>query len=383
MNVTDLTRELVAIPSINPNSLPEGMTSPGEAEMAARVKAIFQRLRATHIDTWEPYPGRPSVSAYLDFGAEETLIFDAHLDTVPVEGMTVDPFGGEVRDGRIYGRGACDVKGPMAAMLCAVERVRQAVDEGAKARYNVLFAAVCDEEAGFGGVKSFVDRIEMARYAKIAGVIVAEPTLLNAVAAHKGTARWSITTKGVAAHSSSPHLGVNAIYKMAPVIDRLEQYAARLVQRPAHPSLGTPTLSIGTIHGGSAANIVPDSCVIQIDRRLVPGESPESVREDLLKSLGELELTLSDPKVSAPAMETPDDHPLVKQAIAAGHSAGASSQVEHANYCTDASQYMQLGLPTVVYGPGSIAQAHTKDEWVAIEQLEIGVRAYEGLVRGV
>jgi acetylornithine deacetylase len=378
MNVTDLTKELIALPSVNPNSLTDGRTSDGEKVMADRVEVILRALGAKQFEQWEPYEGRPSVMGYMDFGAPETLIFDAHLDTVPVEGMTVDPFGGTERDGKIYGRGACDVKGPMAAMLMALHNVKRSE----KARFNVLFAGVCDEESGFGGVESFVKRLDKSAYAPIVGGIIAEPTLLNPVAAHKGTARWIVAVGGVAAHSSTPHLGQNAIYKASHVIQRLEKYAAELQARTPHAKLGTPTLSIGIIHGGSAVNIVPDHCELHVDRRLIPGETLGTAWEDLEQTLAGLDVDISTPLVAAPPMDTDPDSTIVQLALAAGRAAGASSEVESANYCTDASFYPQIEVPTVVFGPGSIAQAHTKDEWISIDQLEMGVRAYEALIGG-
>lgn len=378
MNVTDLTRELIAIPSVNPNSLGPGLSGPGEAAMAAKVEAVVRGLGATRVDRRNVYPGRPNVTAYFDFGATETLIFDAHMDTVPVEGMTVDPNAAEMRDGKIYGRGACDVKGPMAAMLCAINNV---IHGNATARYNVLFAALCDEESGFGGVADFVKNLDTAAFPSIAGAIVAEPTLLNPVVAHKGAVRWTISTAGVAAHSSTPHLGHNAIYMMAPVIQRLQIYAAELEQNPAHKKLGVPSLSVGLVRGGSAVNIVPDYCEVQIDRRLIPGETVESAESDLARALDGLQATVSSPRVAAPPMETSADHLIVQLTLAAARSAGANPEIEYANYCTDASFYPRINVPTVVFGPGSITQAHTKDEWISIDQLEMGVRSYEALLK--
>ncbi len=381
MNVVELARELVSIPSVNPNSLATpGGAGTGELAMADRVESVLKELGAAQIDRWEICPGRPSVLAYLDFGASETLIFDAHLDTVPVEGMTVDPYGGRIDDGKLYGRGACDVKGPMAAMLCACANVRQA---GEPARYNVLFAAVADEESGFGGVSSFVQRLDKSAYsAPVTGAVIAEPTLLNPVIAHKGTARWIIRTAGVAAHSSTPHLGENAIYKMAPVIQALEEYAMQLSESERHEKLGAPSLSVGLIRGGSAVNIVPDFCELQVDRRLIPGETLETASAALRDVLQNFILSVSNPIVAAPPMATAEDHPLVSQALNAGKHAGALPELEYANYCTDASFYPQIEVPCIVWGPGSIAQAHTKDEWIDLRQLELGVAAYQKLITG-
>lgn len=385
MNVIDLTRELIAIPSINPNSLPEGQTSPGEAGMAARVEAALREIGAS-TETWDVYPGRPSVVGRLDFGAPETLIFDAHLDTVPVEGMTVDPFGGELRDGKIYGRGACDVKGPGAAVLCALAQVAAAAKAGPQPRYNVIYAGVCDEESGFRGVQSFVERLLAAPAQKIAGVVVVEPTLLNPIIAHKGTTRWNITTHGVAAHSSTPHLGENAIYKMAPLLDCLSDYATELQQRPPNPQLGAPTLSVGVIQGGSAVNVVPDACTIQVDRRLIPGETPASATAELQarldKALGAGAVEISRSIVEAPPMATSAESDFVRQVLAAGKSAHSDATIQVASYCTDASFYPASLAPAVVFGPGSIEQAHTKDEWISVEQLEAGVAAFTKLIMG-
>lgn len=383
MNVVELLTELVAIPSVNPGSLPEGHTSDGEQAMAEKVESVVRQIGAASVEVWQPLPGRPTVLAYFDFAAPRTLIFDAHLDTVPVEGMTVAPFTATHLDGKIFGRGACDVKGPMAAMLCAINNVARTAAGASAPRYNVLFAAVCDEESGFGGVSSFVNRLQPGAYAPLAGAVIAEPTLLNVVAAHKGVLRWHIGTRGVAAHSSTPHLGSNAIYAMSQVIARLQEYADQLAAATPHVQLGAPSLSVGLIHGGSAVNIVPDFCEIQVDRRLIPGETVESATADLWRQLDGLGADVSSPIVAAPPMHTDSESFLVKEALAAGRHAGAQPQIEYANYCTDGSFYPALNLPSIVTGPGSIAQAHTKDEWIEIDQLHKGVAAYEALIRGI
>lgn len=368
-----LTTQLVAIPSVNPDSLPEGQTSAGEGAMADFVAGLLRDMGA-RVEQWDVLPGRPSVAGFLDLGATETLLFDAHLDTVPVEGMTVDPFGGTVRDGRLYGRGACDVKGPAAAALCAMAAAADAVKSGARARYNVLYAGVCDEESGFSGVRSFVDRLPDFS-CKIAGIIVIEPTLLHPIIAHKGVIRWNITTVGVAAHSSTPHLGENAIYRMAPVLDALAAHAVELEKRQPHPQLGLPTLSVGLIQGGSAVNVVPDHCTIQVDRRLIPGETPESALADLqaaLQAVGPDHVEISAPIVQAPAMAPSADASLVQLAVDTATALGHTPQPQVASYCTDASFYPASLAPAIVIGPGSIAQAHTKDEFIETDQLAAG-----------
>jgi len=373
MDPVDLTVKMVGIPSVNPGSLPEGQQSAGEGAMAAFVADVLRGMGA-EVEQWDALPGRPSVSGFLDLGAEETLIFDAHLDTVPVEGMTVEPFGGAVRGGRLYGRGACDVKGPAAAALSAMAAAAAAVKTGARARYNVLYAGVCDEESGFGGVRSFVARLRRESR-NIAGVVVLEPTLLHPIVAHKGVIRWNITTRGVAAHSSTPHLGDNAIYKMAAVLDALAAHAKELENRPPDPQLGLPTLSVGVIQGGSAVNVVPDFCTIQVDRRLIPGESPETALADLEKALQGVHggaVDISPAIVQAPAMAPSADAFLVELALEAARAVGAQPEVQVASYCTDGSFYPPDLGPAIVVGPGSIAQAHTKDEFIETAQLAAG-----------
>lgn len=379
MNVIDLTRDLIAIPSVNPGSQGEETPDTGEARIGQKVEEVLRSCGAV-TETWEVLPGRPNVIGFFDFGAEKTLIFDAHLDTVPVEGMTVDPFGGEQRDGRIYGRGACDVKGPAASVLCALYNVSKKVKAGARARYNALYAGVCDEESGFGGVKSLINGLPHSSYTEFAGAIVIEPTLLNPIVAHKGVIRWTISTRGRAAHSSTPHLGDNAIYQMAPVLSVLAEHAKELESRQPHPTLGRPTLSVGVINGGSAVNIVPDLCAIQVDRRLIPDETPDSatveLRQVFSKAGLESRIEISSPIVDAPPMETDAESELVRFSLECAAQMGIRSERQYASYCTDASFYPAAIGPVIVIGPGSIEQAHTRDEWISIEQLESGVEFF-------
>lgn len=387
MDVVELTQRLVRIPSVNPDSTTPDTPGTGEADMAGAIAGVLRDLGGA-VTVAEVLPGRPNVTGYFDFGADRTLVFDAHIDTVPVEGMVVDPFGGNIDNGRIYGRGASDVKGPGAAVMAALGRVRDYCATGEKARYNVLYAAVCDEESGFKGVKHFVRHMLPGELTTpIAGVVVVEPTGLHAIVAHKGVVRWNITTGGVASHSSAPASGVNAIYRMAKVIAVLESYASELQSQPAHAYLGTATLSVGVIHGGSAVNIVPDACTIQVDRRLVPGETPREATADLHSALLRLGIDtksfeISDPIVEAPPMATDPASELVGQILTAGRGEGLSPEIQYASYCTDGSFYGDLNLPVVVVGPGSIAQAHTKDEWITIEDLRKGADVFFRIISG-
>jgi acetylornithine deacetylase len=375
LNTTDLAADLVRIGSVNPAGQDVRNNSFGEAALAGRIKAILRTLGATSVETTYPLPGRPNVTGYFDFGATQTILFEAHLDTVPTSGMSIDPFAADIRDGKLWGRGACDVKGPMAAMLTAIGAARQS----GRARYNVLFAAVCDEESGFAGVRHLLQNLPLP----VTFAVIAEPTDLQPLAAHKGVARWNLTTRGLAAHSSTPHLGRNAIYTMADALLALRTHANQLTARAPHAQLGAPTLSVGVITGGSAVNVVPDTCTIQIDRRLVPGETPASAETELRAALAEFaDISLSEPIVAAPAFSVSEESPAVKACLAAAHALGVSAVPEYANYCTDASFYPGHEIPAVVFGPGSIAQAHTADEFIEIAELERGAEAYLHILRG-
>lgn len=391
LDVTTLAADLVRIPSANPMGRVDVELAPpfGEVAVALHVAEILRSLGG-EVSVTEVTPGRPNVQGWFDFGCDETIIMEAHLDTVPTDGMTIPPFGGEVRDGRLWGRGACDVKGPMAAMICAIghavqvaNRPREAPSDHPLPRYNVLFAAVCDEEYSFAGVRYLTEELRTApsRSSRMAFAVVAEPTDLEPVIAHKGVVRWEATADGVAAHASLPERGKNAIYAMARGIAALERYASDLRERTPHPLLGAPSLSVGTIRGGSAVNVVPDFCTIQIDRRLIPGETPEAATAEVRSLLVPLGLRLSDPVMAAPSFETSADGPAAQACLAAaGRTGNSTAETRHANYCTDASFYAHCDLPAVVFGPGSIAMAHTADEWIAVDQLEAGVAAYLALL---
>jgi acetylornithine deacetylase/succinyl-diaminopimelate desuccinylase family protein len=373
MDVISLAAELVQIPSINPAGQEITTGNFGEAAIAGRIKTLLRGMGAAEVETTYPLPGRPNVIAFFDFGAADTVLFEAHIDTVPVEGMTVAPFGGEIRDDKILGRGACDVKGPMAAMLCAIE---QAKARGL-ARYNVLFAAVCDEESGFSGVRHMLKNLRPEWKGTLRFAVVAEPTDLQPVIAHKGVVRWNVTARGISAHSSTPEVGQNAIYAMARAITCMQEYGEELRKRAGHEKLGAASLSVGTISGGTAVNVVPEFCTAHVDRRLIPGERTEAALEELRQLLRAIEhVEVSAPTVAAPAFEVPEDNVAVQACLAAARAAGCGSAPQYANYCTDASFYAEHGIGAVVFGPGSIAQAHTADEWISVRALQQGVKAY-------
>ena len=368
-----LLQDLVRLPSVNPM----GRTVTGDIFHEHRVTDYLEQFFCGLSVGYERRPVAPLrdniVARYESPGAKQTILLEVHQDTVPVDGMVIDPFAGEVRDGKLYGRGACDVKGGMAAMLTAFARLVRDKPAGAA---TVLLACTVDEEHTFYGVQQLMKegvRADMA--------VVAEPTRLQIVDAHKGVVRWKVRTEGRACHSSRPEDGVNAVYRMGHVLPVVEQYAAQLMQTTAFPRLGTPSLSVGRIDGGVSVNTVPDGCVIEIDRRLLPGEDPRAAwgdfREHLLAK-SPVPVVCEPVWLACPALGSELADEVRRRLGAAIDAVEGRHEVLAVPFGTDASSIAEAGVPAVVFGPGDIAQAHTKDEWVELDQID---RAAEILYR--
>jgi len=365
-----LLRELVSTPSMNPYTADTLEPGYGEAQVAERV-AAFLRRAGVAVELREVRPGRPNVVASLDGpGGGDPLLFVAHLDTVPVEGMTVPPFEAKVDGGRLYGRGACDNKGSLAAMLTALTRVAEK-----KANHcPLLLVATMDEESSYGGIRAFLADGPRARAA-----VVGEPTQLEVVVAHKGALRCAIATHGKSAHSSHPDQGVNAIYRMMPLVADLEALAQELPTRAAHPLVGPPTLSVGTIHGGLTINTVPDRCTIEVDRRLLPGESVDEAAAEIQAIVERHGATTHELFTGLP-FEVSQDAEVVGLASAAAAAVLGEAKVVGVPYGTEASAVLRAGIPAVVLGPGDAAQAHSADEWVDLAQLDAAARIYQHIM---
>jgi acetylornithine deacetylase len=381
-----LLSDLVAIPSVNP--MGRGLAGPGvlEAGMTDYLERYFASLGVP----WQRQtvsPGRDNLIArYEAPGARMTLLFDAHQDTVPTDGMTIAPFSPTIDAGRLYGRGACDIKGGMAAMLVAFARL---VRERPGGSASVIMACTVDEEFTHTGASRLADSELGADLA-----IVAEPTRLALVDCHKGAVRWKVGVKGVACHSSTPELGVNAIYRMARVVSTLAEHAATLAKSAPHPVLGPPSLSVGRIHGGVSVNVVPDWCEIEVDRRVNPGESTaralDQVRADLC---GRLEgedpgawIEFAPPFVNMPALDPATAtaagwQERVRDALAP--VLGRRPALCGVPYGTDAGPLGAAGMACLVFGPGDIAQAHTRDEWIDLDQLRLAANAYYQIARAL
>lgn len=368
-----LLSDLVAIPSVNP--MGRALSGPEffETRLTAYLDQWFERLGVRHL-AHAVAPGRQNVLAWYEPpGARRLLLFDVHQDTVPAGGMTIAPFVPTIEQGRLYGRGSCDVKGSMAAMMSAFERLVRERPMGAAA---VLLACTVDEEFTHLGSSRLA---EMDHGADLA--IVAEPTGLDLVHCHKGVLRWKIRTSGVACHSSTPALGVNAIYRMGKVLGALEKYAVVLTRQKEDEILGPPTLSVGRIEGGESVNVVPDWCEVEVDRRMIPGEAPTACLRDARDWL-ETELAevtgfeFAPPWVQMPPMPASASAWLEPLSSAIEAATARRPAVRGVPFGTDGGPLSARGTPCVVFGPGDIAQAHTKDEWVDLDQVALAAEAY-------
>lgn len=381
-DVIKLAADLVRIPSVNSMGIAADVPGPDieEARLSNFITAFFTE-RGIPCVRQEVSPGRTNVVASVFIpGARTTILFDAHQDTVPADTMKIAPFSGDIHDGRLWGRGACDVKGGMAAMMHAAARL---ASEKPKCAASVIVACTVDEEHSFAGVRRLLQgpwSVVVPDYA-----VVAEPTGMEIVTAHKGLTRWNVRTIGKSSHGAKPELGVNAILKMARVLETLEEYARTLGNGASHPSLGSATLNVGIISGGTGVNIVPDSCEVRIDRRLLPGEEAsaalDACRAFVSSRLGEdFPVVFDPPWHSEPALETPLDSRVVRSVMAAAASVLGRARSSGVPYGTDAATLSAGGIPSVVFGPGDIAQAHTEDEWIDVEQIELAAEAYYRLL---
>ncbi len=356
--------ELVRIESINPETWPGGS---GEAAMARRIAAELEALGLQpRLD--EPAPGRTSAVASQPGTGPRTLLLEAHTDTVQVEGMT-EPFSARVAGGRMYGRGACDDKASVVAFLGAVRALRQS---GVTPPVTVTFAATSGEEFSGIGIRAL-----MKDGLRADGAIVGEPTRLDVVVAHKGVLRSELVVHGRAAHSSAPAEGRNAIDAVAAILPALQAALTPQLQTRAHPLVGAPTLAFTQIAGGAGPNTIPERCTVGFDRRLVPGETPESALAELRALLAAMPLPdgiraeITDASISGGPVGADPDGPLAQAVLAGARRHRPASSIIGVPYGTDASHIALYGVPTVIFGPGDIAQAHAAVEWVDLAEVNL------------
>lgn len=355
-----LLRELIALPSVNPAFLPGRDWRAGEQRVADFLAATAARA-GLDVEFQAVSRGRSNVLARLSprGKARRRVLLAPHLDTVIAADEQFTP---RKRDGCLFGRGACDTKGSIAAMLmamCELARTRPRLAET-----EVVFAGLVDEEHRQAGSRALVASGLRADLA-----IVGEPTRLRAVTAHKGTVWMKLETRGKSAHGSWPELGRNAVQAMARVVDVLQTTYAAQLRRRRHPLVGRATVNVGAIHGGTQPNLVPDYCSILVDRRTLPGETEAGVRREIMRVLRGKKLAAAFAHDRPPPclpLETDPKAPLVARFL------GSLGQRKPAGapYFCDASVLAQGGIPSVVFGPGDIAQAHTANEWISLAALE-------------
>lgn len=369
--VIDTLAELVRINSINPE-----WNGPGEKSVANWVRDFFE-TREIEVHEYEVLPGRPNIIAMLP-GRDRSrrVLFEAHMDTVSAHEMDIPPFDPRIEDGKLFGRGSVDVKSGLAAMMHAVAHFKES---GTLPRCDVWLAAVVDEEHHYRGVLDLIETLHDSAHCDVIteAAVIAEPTNCRVVRANKGVLRWRLTTLGKAAHSSKPHLGSNAISQMArviPVIDEISREIGKL----DHALVGPPTCSIGLIEGGTQINFVPEKCSIALDNRLIPGQTGEGVLniyreaiDQLQKADPEIRVTIEDPSLTDEAMETPESASIVKDAVRIVSQMGFPDEAEPIGvpFGCDATKLSRDGIDSIVFGPGSIDQAHAAVEYVEIEQV--------------
>ena len=369
-------RALLGAPSENPGGT--------EDEAAAVAGDILASLDLAP-DVVRGDAGRPSVLGRLGSGARPTLAWNGHLDTVPAgpaDKWSRPPFAGDVADGKLFGRGAVDMKGAIAAALASAAAIRRAgIELGGSLRFHL----VADEEhAGIHGTKVLWERGLLDQDAAIVG----EASDLQLGLAERGGAWITATAHGAAAHGSHPDHGVNAITSMARLLLRLPE----ALPGRTHPLIGGPTVNAALIEGGHAPNVVPDRCIVEIDRRTIPGETDpaeiiapfERLAEDIARQNPEVRITF-ELHEWCDAAEAPSDDPIVhvaRDAVDAETDGGPPAAVGFSGI-TDARYYLnEARIPTVILGPGSLTVAHTADEWVAVDDLVIAARAYARLFVG-
>jgi acetylornithine deacetylase/succinyl-diaminopimelate desuccinylase-like protein len=364
MEPEKLLRDLIALPSVNPAFLAQGDARAGEWRIADFLASLAAKC-GLPVEFQEVFPAkggqraRSNVIVRLEPAAraKKRIILAPHLDTVSAES-----FQPRVERGRMYGRGACDTKGSVAAMFAAV--LEMAASGERPRETEIMFVGLMDEENGQEGSRAFARSAIKANLA-----IIGEPTELKVVTAHKGDLWLKLVTKGRAAHGARPELGDNAVHQMARVIDLLETKYQRELKKRRHPVLGSPTINVGAVHGGTQPNIVPDRCEIQIDRRTVPGETDNAVQREILtfvRSHGSKVQLINSKTSPCMALETDPNLPVVREFT---KLAGQTRPLGVDFFC-DASIIASGGTPSLVFGPGNIAQAHTVDEWISLRSLK-------------
>ena len=360
------------------SKLIQAQTTADKGELAAAEIISAELGRSgidSRIDSWDRT--RANIIAQVkSSGRKGALLFACHLDVVPAgeANWSKPAFAAVESDGKIYGRGSADMKGGIAAIVTAIGEI---VDSGTKLQGDIIFFGAAGEETDSCGAKRFVQGY--GELPELAGVVLPEPTDFEIITAHRGILWLKVTTKGKAAHSSAPQLGVNAIASMTSVLDELENFKIRF---EPHDLLGECSMSINTITGGQAMNVVPDKCDIGIDIRTVPGQNYQDVINDLQNIFAKLKQ--KSPQFEAEvsivrevgSLETDNQCDFVRDFC----SATGINKTTAVGFTTDGPHFASLDLPVVVFGPGKPHLAHKPDEYIDISDVEKAVEYYKNII---
>lgn len=372
-DVAHLLSDLVRTPSYT--GLPNQ-----ELAVAAKIRDVLMEA-GIHSELQEVSPGRPNVIGILDGGLPgSTIVYNAHIDTIPP--VTQGMLAGEIRDGRVYGLGATDDKGGACAMLLSLVALRHL-----KWRFKgrLIFAGVVDEEYKNSGTAKFVET-----HPDIDFAIVGEPTALDVGVVHRGMEWIDIAVTGKSVHSSRPQDGVNAISKMVDIIVRIRQDLEPCLAERRYPLLGPSLLNLGVIRGGTQPNQIAPDCLLQIERRYNPDETLEQVYQEIEDVLDacrmrdpQLRVTARPAAYSKGSKKGPfsiaSDHPLVSAVLEGANAIGMNPRVIGVQYSSDAPLFTSAGIPTVLFGPGDISQAHSAGESIAVLDVVRGAAAYAAI----
>lgn len=368
-----LTRELVRIDSRNPSLVPSG---PGESAVARALAEVLTAWGFV-VEMRDAAPGRPNVIARIGKTGGASLMFNGHLDVVGIDGMTHDPWNAPDRDGKIFGRGSTDMKSGVAAMCAAAARAATDSLEG-----QIVIAAVADEEFESIGTRALI-----AAGVRADAAIVTEPTRLAIMPAHLGFVWIDLVVHGRAAHGSRWDLGVDAIRHAGLVLAELDRLDSDELPTRRHKLLGRPSVHASTIVGGTGMSTYPDRCVVQIERRTIPGEGPADARreiEDACDRVGQrhphfrADVTVT---FSQEPSDVSTDAPVVLALASALGECGETSRIEGMTAWTDAALLNAAGIPAICFGPGDIGVAHAVEEWVAIDEIERATQVLARLAR--
>ncbi len=354
--ILEILAELIRIPSVNTGNPKDNP----EAEIAKFIIQYIENI-GMQCENIATNTGRPNIiGRWRDNpNNKPTLTLNAHMDTVNVDGMTIDPFNPEIKNGRIYGRGSCDTKGSLAVFLWAIKRLSNMREELYR---HLEFLATCDEENHCSGSCELVNKGYKADE-----MIIGEPTNCQIATAHRGLMIIKLRAKGVSVHASVPHAGDNAIYKISRAIELLRNEWIKKLEANNHQLLGKATSAVTLISGGQRVNIIPDKCEALLDTRILPNQNPN----EIIDSLQHITNDLCDVRceITQPALETSEQLPFVQRLLRTCKAITGKGKPTGLSFLTDACQFARSGAKCIVFGPGSIEQAHSANEYVETEQL--------------